>query len=342
MVRRRAAKSRPISELPIPDVVREAGESAVRQFQDAFRLAYQADALVNWCAELGTVLANEEVIDGKSERGGYPVRADAAPQWMLRITAYADRLENDLAQCNWPEGIKKLQRDWIAAAWAPKSTSSSARRTNRRACARFPRLSNVVDRPCGRRLGRYRARGSVFATCVAAGHGQTLFHGFPVQPPGDVLRIYTTRPDTLFGVTYMVNRARASYVTRLTTPEQAEAVQAYCEQAASKSDRDRQDASKEKTGVFTGSFAVNPVNGLGVPIWIADYVLINYGTGAIMAVPPTMNAIFAFAKKYGIQIVPVVDRVKARETRSIARPCWKATPAMATKEPRSTAATTAA
>lgn len=264
-------RGRPIAELPIPGDISGQGEEAIRKYQDEHRLAFQSDALVNWCPGLGTVLANEEVIDGKSERGNYPVQRIPLRQWMLRITAYAERLESDLEGLDWSEGIKKLQRDWIGKS-------------------------------VGAEVDFYIGPKDKFDAWKASRAGQT----FPRKPADDVLRIYTTRPDTLFGVTYMVIAPEHPFVATLTTPEQKTAVADYCAKAASKSDRDRQDAAKAKTGVFSGSYALNPVNGQPVPIWIADYVLWGYGTGAIMAVPAHDERDFEFAKQYGIAVIPVV------------------------------------
>jgi leucyl-tRNA synthetase len=267
-------KGRPIAELPIPIEVSAQGKAAVRKYQDDHRLAYQSDALVNWCAALGTVLANEEVIDGKSERGGHPVVRIPLRQWMLRITAYADRLEKDLEQVDWSEGIKKLQRDWIG-------------------------------RSTGADVDFYVGQASRLP--FEAWKAERAKIGFPKKPNDSVLRIYTTRPDTLYGATYMVIAPEHPFVQRLTTPEQKAAVEAYCDAASRMSDRERQEVGKKKTGVFTGSQAINPVTGKPVPIWIADYVLISYGTGAIMAVPAHDERDFEFAKVFGLPIVPVVD-----------------------------------
>ncbi len=264
-------RGRPISELPIPPEVTQQGPDAVDKYQDDHRLAYQSDALVNWCPALGTVLANEEVKDGTSERGGHPVQRLPLRQWMLRITAYADRLESDLADLNWSEGIKQMQREWIG-----RSTGAE------------------VDFFVG----------SVDA--YQAWTDQRGKRGFPRDAGDDVLRVYTTRPDTLYGATYMVIAPEHPFVERLTTPEQKDAVGEYCARAASRSDRERQE-DKEKTGVFTGSCAINPVNGEAAPVWIADYVLISYGTGAIMAVPAHDTRDFEFAEKFSIPIVAVVD-----------------------------------
>jgi leucyl-tRNA synthetase len=265
-------KGRPISELPIPADVKSQGGDAVRTYQDEHRLAFQSSAPVNWCPALGTVLANEEVIDGKSEVGGHPVVRMPLRQWMLRITAYGDRLENDLASLDWSEGIKALQRNWIG-----RSTGAE------------------VD---------FFVGGEAQYEQWKADRAKS---DFPRKADGDVLRVYTTRPDTLFGVTYMVIAPEHPFVERLATEGQADAVRAYCETAARKSDLDRTELAKEKTGVFTGSYAINPVDGREVPIWIADYVLISYGTGAIMAVPAHDERDFEFAEQFNLDVVAVVD-----------------------------------
>jgi len=215
-------------------------------------LAYQAEVPVNWCPELGTVLANEEVIDGKSEIGGHPVERIPMVQWMLRITAYADRLLEDLEELDWPEHIKKMQRDWI-----------------------------------GRSEGA-RVR-------------------FPVRGVDASIEVFTTRPDTLFGATYMVLAPEHPLVDEIATEDQAQAVREYREAAGRKSERARIADSESKTGAFTGSYAVNPVNGEAIPIWIADYVLISYGTGAIMAVPAHDERDYAFARRFSLPIVEVVS-----------------------------------
>ncbi|HOL89184.1 MAG TPA: leucine--tRNA ligase [Anaerohalosphaeraceae bacterium] len=244
-------KARPIEELPIPEEIAAQGPKAVQKYIDDHRLAYEAEAPVNWCPALGTVLANEEVVGGVSERGGYPVIRKPMRQWMLRITRYAERLLEGLNQLDWPESIKKLQQDWI-----------------------------------GRSVGAE-------VSFAVVGHNTTI-------------RIFTTRPDTLFGATYMVLAPEHPLVDPITTPQYKQAVAEYKEQAARKSDLDRTELSKEKTGQFTGAFAVNPVNGKQIPIWISDYVLISYGTGAIMAVPAHDERDFEFAQKFGLPIIPVV------------------------------------
>lgn len=272
-------KSRPIAELVIPDEVKEMGEDFARSWVDEHRLAYQSEAPVNWCPALGTVLANEEVIDGKSERGSHPVERRPLRQWMLRITAYAERLEDDLEGLDWSDGIKALQRNWIG-----KSTGAEV--------DFFIGVGEAEDQ----QLSEFNVWKE-----------QRIESGYPRKPSDDVLRVYTTRPDTLYGATYMVIAPEHPYVKRLTTPDRVEKVTKYCEAAAMKSDLDRTELSKDKTGVFTGSYAMNPVNGVPTPIWIADYVLISYGTGAIMAVPAHDERDFEFAQQFGIPIACVVD-----------------------------------
>jgi len=275
-------RGRPIEALPIPRDVEAEGEAAVRRYQDEYRLAYQIEAPVNWCPALGTVLANEEVIGGVSERGGHPVVRIPLRQWMLRITAYADRLLEDLDSVDWPEGVKQLQRNWIG-----RSTGAE--------------VDFFIGE--GKNGGSPRPSDEAFAAWRESRH----LGGWPRKPGDEVLRIYTTRPDTLFGATYMVIAPEHPAVSRLTTPDQLADVEEYCEQAARKSDLDRTDLAKEKTGVFTGSYAINPVNGEAVPIWVADYVLISYGTGAIMAVPAHDTRDFEFAVEFGLLIRAVVD-----------------------------------
>lgn len=265
-------KGRPIIELPIPAEIQQQGDVAIRQYVDSKRLAYLDDALVNWCPKLGTVLANEEVVDGKSEVGGHPVKRIPLRQWMLRITDYAERLLEGLEDLDWPTGIKKLQSDWIG-----RSTGAE------------------VDFYVGSedQFQAWKSRRSAAE--------------FPVQPASDALRVYTTRPDTLFGATYMVVSPEHPMLESLTSDQQAAAVKEYCEKASFKSDRERTEGDREKTGVFTGSHAINPVNGKPIPIWVADYVLAGYGTGAIMAVPAHDERDFAFAVKYELPVIAVVD-----------------------------------
>lgn len=215
-------------------------------------LAYEAEVAVNWCPALGTVLANEEVIDGKSERGGHPVYRVPMKQWMLKITAYADRLIDDLDDINWPESVKDMQRNWIGRSEG----------------------ANVT---------------------------------FKVKDTDKEFTVFTTRPDTLFGATYAVLAPELKLVQEIVTPEQKEAIDAYIKEAEKKTDLDRTELSKEKTGVFTGAYAINPVNGKEMPIWIADYVLSTYGTGAIMAVPAHDERDYDFAKAFDLEIIPVLE-----------------------------------
>jgi leucyl-tRNA synthetase len=269
-------RGRPIAELPIPPDVAAAGAAAVATYRDSHRLAYQSEAPVNWCPALGTVLANEEVIGGVSERGGHPVVRIPLRQWMLRITAYADRLERELDGLDWPASIKKLQCDWIG-----RSTGAE--------------VDFFIPPPTGGVDAFPRWKASRAAS------------GFPDKPGDDVLRIYTTRPDTLYGVTYMVVAPEHPLLDALTKPAQREAIHAYREAAARKSDLDRTDLSREKTGVFTGSHVVHPLTGEPVPVWVADYVLASYGTGAIMAVPAHDDRDFEFARTFGLEVVTVVE-----------------------------------
>lgn len=217
-------------------------------------LAYEKETLVNWAPDLmgGTVVANEEVVDGKTERGGFPVYRKPMKQWILKITAYADRLIDDLDLVDWPDSIKEMQKNWI-----------------------------------GRSVGA-----SVF---------------FNVEDSEKQIEVFTTRPDTLFGATYLVISPEHDLVDQITTPESKAAVEEYKKAVATKSDLERTDLNKDKTGVFTGAYAVNPVNGKKIPVWISDYVLASYGTGAVMAVPAHDGRDYEFAKKFKIDMVPVYE-----------------------------------
>ena len=215
-------------------------------------LAYEAEVPVNWSPDLGTVVANEEVIDGKTERGGYPVYRRKMRQWMLKITAYADRLLDDLDDLDWPEPIKEMQRNWI-----------------------------------GRSVGAQVT--------------------FKIKDSDKSFAVFTTRPDTLFGCSYTVLAPENELVKEITSPEQKEAVDAYIKSIESKSDLERTDLNKDKTGVFTGAYAINPVNGEDVPVWISDYVLATYGTGAVMAVPAHDERDYSFATKFDLPIKEVVE-----------------------------------
>lgn len=248
---REAKKARPIAELPIPREVREKGELEICRYQASHRLAYYDDAIVNWCPGLGTVLSNEEVIDGKSERGNFDVFRQPMKQWMLRITEYADRLIEELDEVEWPEAIKEQQRNWI-----------------------------------GKR------------------HGAEI--AFEVEGSDKGIRCFTTRPDTLFGVTFFVVAPEHPIVAEVTTPECRAKVQAYCETAKRLSDLTRTLDNREKTGAFTGAYVTNPINGERVPLFVGDYVLLSYGTGAVMGVPSHDDRDFDFARKYDLNIRPVI------------------------------------
>ena len=215
-------------------------------------LAYVAEVPVNWCPALGTVLANEEVIDGRSERGNHPVIRKPMRQWVLKITEYAERLLADMDELDWPEGIKEMQRNWIGKSEGAEVT-------------------------------------------------------FRIDGTEEKVTVFTTRPDTLFGATYMVLAPENPVVDAITAPECRQAVEDYRKVVASKSDLDRTGLNNEKTGVFTGAYAVNPVNGDRIPVWIADYVLISYGTGAIMAVPAHDTRDFDFAVKFHIPIKCIIE-----------------------------------
>jgi len=237
-------------------------------------LAYLDEVAVNWCPALGTVLANEEVIDGRSERGNHPVYRRPMKQWMLKITAYAERLLNDLENLDWPEGIKEMQRNWI---------------------------------------GRSEGAEVIFQTTS-----------------GKSITVYTTRPDTLFGATYMVLSPEHPLVGEITTNECRAAVEAYQAEAAKKSDLDRTELATEKTGAFTGAYAIDPVNGAKIPIWIADYVLVSYGTGAIMAVPAHDTRDYDFAVKFSLPIQCIIEPDPAEAAKAKAdvsailagKACW--------------------
>ena len=217
-----------------------------------YRIAYLADTMVNWCPQLGTVLANDEVKEGLSVRGGYPVVQKKMRQWSLRVSAYAQRLLDGLDMLAWSDSLKDVQRNWIG-----------------------------------------RSRGADVL--------------FDVQGKDFKLEIFTTRPDTIFGVSFMVLAPESDYVQMLTTPEQADAVAEYLDYVAKRTERERQSEVKRVTGVFTGSYAINPFTGEAIPVWVSEYVLSGYGTGAIMAVPAHDSRDYAFAKHFNLQIVPVID-----------------------------------
>ena len=246
----KTGKARPVTELE--------AQGLSRAEIDARRLAYVSEAPVNWCPQLGTVLANEEVVDGKSEVGGFPVERRRLPQWMLRITSYAQRLIDELDGLDWPESIKLLQRNWIGRSDGAEVT-------------------------------------------------------FRISGFAETLTVFTTRPDTLFGATYMVLAPEHPLVDRLTAADQRDAVETYRKSVASKSDLERTELAKDKSGVFTGAYAINPVNDERIPIWIADYVLVTYGTGAIMAVPAHDARDYEFAQKFGLTVTQVVQPPEGKD-----------------------------
>ena len=216
-----------------------------------YRIAYLADTMVNWCPQLGTVLANDEVVNGVSERGGYPVEQRKMRQWCLRVSAYAQRLLDGLETIDWTDSLKETQRNWIGRSEGAEM--------------------------------RFKIKGS------------------------DVeMNIFTTRADTVFGVTFMVLAPESDYVNALTTPEQRPAVQAYLEATKKRTERERQ-ADKKVSGVFTGSYAINPLSGQEIPVWVSDYVLAGYGTGAIMAVPAHDSRDYAFARHFNLPIIPLIE-----------------------------------
>jgi leucyl-tRNA synthetase len=219
-----------------------------------YRIAYLGETAVNWCPKLGTVLANDEVKEGYSVRGGFPVEQKKMKQWQLRVSAYAERLLNDLDQLDWTDSLKEMQRNWIG-----------------------------------------KSQGA-----------EMIFHVFNGTQEYE-MTIFTTRADTIFGVTFMVLAPESEWVEKLTTPEQKEAVEAYLQQAKKKTERERIAETRKATGVFTGSYAINPVSGEKVPVWISEYVLAGYGTGAIMAVPAHDSRDYVFARTFHLPIVPVIE-----------------------------------
>ena len=251
-------KAEPIETLPCPPEC-AGSPDALRQHRDGKRLAYVTEAPVWWCEELGTVLANEEVVEGRSEVGGFPVTRRPMRQWMLRITAYAERLLRGLEQIDWSDSLKEMQRNWIG-----RSDGAEVQ-------------FRLADAPSD------------------------------IPEADRAILVFTTRPDTLFGATYMVLSPEHKLVDLITTPEQRAAVADYKAEVARKSDLERTELARQKTGVFTGAHAVNPVNNEKIPIWIADYVLASYGTGAIMAVPGHDTRDLEFARKFNLPVRLVVQ-----------------------------------
>ena len=265
-------KGRPISELIVPENIRQKGKDAISEFVGKKRLAYYDNAQVWWCPQCKIVCANEEVLtDGTHEKCGTQVIRRNLKQWLLRIPHYAERLLDGLKYLDWPTGVKDMQKNWIG-----KSTGAE------------------VD--------------------------------FEIDGLAEKLRVYTTRPDTLFGATYMVVAPEHALINVLTTTEKKQTVKEYIRAASLKSDLDRTDLAKVKTGVFTGRYAINPVNREKIPIWVADYVLMGYGTGAIMAVPAHDTRDFEFAEQFGIPIICILDPGEAskedRELVLAGKQCW--------------------
>jgi leucyl-tRNA synthetase len=265
-------------EVRIERLWRELSAEEQREVIDGARLAYMDEIPVNWCAGLGTVLSNEEVIDGKSHVGGFPVERRPMRQWMLRITAYADRLVDDLSLLEWPESLKEMQRNWIGKSIGAEIDFAIAEPTD--TTTDLDRIRDVIE-----------------------------------DADDDLtITVFTTRPDTLYGATYMVLAPEHPLVDRITPPAHRETVEAYRTVIGGKSDRDRMADTKDKTGVFIGAYAVNPINFEKLPIYIADYVLMGYGTGAIMAVPAHDDRDHAFAKKFDLPIREVVSKHRPVET----------------------------
>ncbi|PSR53135.1 leucine--tRNA ligase [Adhaeribacter arboris] len=244
------------NEEAIPDFTAEQWQHYKEKQQQeillSYRLAFLSDATVNWCPALGTVLANDEVKDGVSERGGYPVIRQKMKQWSLRISAYAERLLNDLDHVDWTDPIKEMQRNWI-----------------------------------GKSIGAEL--------------------NFKIKNSEHQLKVFTTRADTIYGVSFLVIAPEHEWVPELTSPEQKKAVEEYVNTAKNRSERDRMSDVKHISGVFTGSYVINPINGVEIPLWIADYVLAGYGTGVVMAVPASDSRDFNFAKHFNLPIIPVIE-----------------------------------
>ncbi|MDO7883798.1 leucine--tRNA ligase [Hymenobacter cheonanensis] len=290
-----------------------------------YRLAYQQDTYVNWCAALGTVLSNDEVKDGLSERGGYPVERRLMPQWNLRITAYADRLLKGLDTLDWPDAVKEMQRNWIGKsigaevsfpvlpAGAAGEPAAPAHRTSGAA-------SGAAAQP--NRTSGEAGHGPAEATGTPGEAGRVAPEatGRPVAPAGSppalpdapaaVIKVYTTRVDTIYGATFLVLAPEHELVDTLTTPAQRGAVDEYIAATKRRSERDRMADVKTVSGVFTGAYAANPVDGTPVPIWLADYVLAGYGTGAVMAVPSGDQRDYLFAKHFDLPIPAISDAQK--------------------------------
>jgi leucyl-tRNA synthetase len=286
-----------------------------------YRLAYQQDTYVNWCPGLGTVLSNDEVKDGLSERGGFPVERRLMPQWNLRITAYADRLLQGLDHLDWPEAVKEMQRNWIGKSVGAEVTFPVLR--SEKLEVRSEKLE-VRSEKLEVRGGKNEASGTADlpseapdasstakAPDVASDPSSLTYHLSPLTSHFSLLsfqiKVYTTRVDTIYGATFLVLAPEHELVLELTTPEQQAEISAYIDATKRRSERDRLADTKTVSGAFTGSYALNPVSGEPVPIWIADYVLAGYGTGAVMAVPSGDQRDYVFARHYNLPIVRVSD-----------------------------------
>ncbi|HZK82967.1 MAG TPA: class I tRNA ligase family protein, partial [Humisphaera sp.] len=284
-------------EVHIERYWREISPEEQNDIIDGLRLAYVDDAPVNWCPGLGTVISNEEVIDGKSDRGGFPVERRLMRQWMLRITAYADRLVDDLNLLNWPDSLKEMQRNWIGKSIGAEIDFD---------IAPLPEVPRKEDESLDAGSEVNRRAGSNVEESGSSEYLRTGVTNTEGKSVADLsFTVFTTRPDTLYGATYVVLAPEHSLVDKITTPEQRTAVNAYRAQIAARSERDRME-NKEKTGIFTGAYALHPLTEERLPVYIADYVLMGYGSGAIMAVPAHDERDFEFARKFSIPIRPVV------------------------------------
>ncbi|MDZ7876055.1 MAG: class I tRNA ligase family protein [Saprospiraceae bacterium] len=288
-----------------------------------YRLTFPEESFVNWCAKLGTVLSNDEVKEGVSERGGYPVERKLMKQWAMRITAYADRLIDGLNNVDWSESLKEQQRNWIGRSQgasvkfpiaSPKSPSPP---TPKGGDVTVRDLNTSPPTPKGGDVTVHDLNTISITTSTpnAKGQGETTpplgVGGLGVRGLGvGELEVFTTRVDTLFGVTFMVLAPEHEYVAVLTTPEQKDEIEAYQKWAASRSDVDRMAETRKVSGAFTGSYCLNPLSGVKIPIYIADYVLASYGTGAVMAVPSGDQRDWNFAKQFNLPIVPILDTQK--------------------------------
>jgi len=291
-----------------------------------YRMAYLANSMVNWCPELGTVLANEEVKDGVSERGGYPVFKVNMRQWFLRITAYSDRLLDDLDTIDWTDALKEQQRNWIGRSEGasiifevvnPTDLTPSTSNKEKGEEKPFPindlvGQSTTTDKVAGNPYAVRDEIKNILATSpLSLGKGQGVrSESEETKTKTDAIEVFSTRPDTIFGATFMVLAPEHELVAKIITDEQKAEIEKYIEYASTRSERDRMSEVKTITGCFTGAYATNPLTGKQIPIWIADYVLAGYGTGAVMAVPAHDSRDYAFAKYFGLPITQVVSDEK--------------------------------